>query len=144
MKPEELVEFGIKVGRAAERSEEAFKKRMHGLERRTIDSVAAESRWYLICLACDHRLETQPVNGPKRRDLPDLETLFVENAGVMADMWKLAPDDPRRETFIKAFLRNGVTKDTIAVAERYMNARLDGLAPDAAKKAIREWSRFRP
>ncbi|NOD36021.1 MULTISPECIES: hypothetical protein [unclassified Ruegeria] len=144
MKSEELFKLGIKIGREAERYDEAFKRKMHGVERRTIERAAAASRWFLICLACDHRLETQPANGPKRRDLPDLATLFAENAETIADVWKLGPDEPRRESFIKAFLRKGVTADTIAVATQYMNARLDGLAPDAAKKAVKGWSRFRP
>ncbi len=134
----------IEIGRLAERSEAEFQKSQHGAERRQLEKIAASSRWFLIQLACDACVDRQMPGRPKSRALPDLANLFADNAETIAEAWKLKPGDPRRETLIKKINRNGVTDDTRAVAERYLNARLSGQPPEAARRAIEAWSRFRP
>lgn len=141
MNPEFLI---FELGRMKERSDAAFRKKREGGQRRLLDRVAAQSRWFLIRMACDTRVARQEPGQPTDRSLPDLKALFADNAAAIADAWKLGPADPRREPFIKAITRRAVTSDTRAVAERYLQARLSGASADDAREQVEGWSRFRP
>ena len=133
------LEAGLRIGLEYGRREREFEDRQGRLEKNVIKDVARNQRWFLIRLAIDTRVEKQ-TGRTKVRRLPDIEAALDDNVEAIARAWKLADDDPRKKTFVKALTKT--TKDTHEAAQSYMNARLDGRSPEDATADVEAWSRF--
>ena len=144
----ELVKLLIHLGRDLEKSYLKREQARPGDLHRKLQKIAKDARWDMICINIDLKLES----GETDRKLPDLEAVFVADAHIVADRWKLHEGDPRRQTLIdeiigkneKKGIESSVSDSTVKTAEQYLTKRLKGLAPEAAKLAVEGMSKFRP
>jgi len=144
----QFVEMAFKAEREQVKRDLKREQARPGNLHRKLQKIAKDARWDMIRSAIDEKL----ARGETDRKLPDLEAVFVADAHIVADRWKLHEGDPRRQTLIdeiigkneKKGIESSVSDSTVKTAEQYLTKRLKGLAPEAAKLAVEGMSKFRP